>query len=84
MAAWAQWSHEHQASIVETGGPLGKTVKVDQQGVSNTTNLVVGYVVVDAENHEQAASIFRNHPHFSVFSAFNSVEILQVLEMPAG
>jgi transcription antitermination factor NusG len=57
-------------------------VKVDRSGVSATTNLITGYVLVEAESHEQAASIFQNHPHFAVFSASNSVEIIEILEMP--
>ena len=84
MAAWGEWSAQHQAAIVDQGAPLGKTLKVDQGGTSVTTNFIVGYVVVDADTHEHAAAIFNNHPHFAVFSGFNSVEILEILEMPAA
>jgi len=57
MAAWAQWATEHQASIVDGGAPLGKTLKVDRSGISNTTNLITGYVTIEAENHERAGTI---------------------------
>ncbi|WP_332699567.1 hypothetical protein [Devosia sp.] len=84
MAAWGQWATAHQTSIVENGAPLGNTLKADQNGVSSTTNLITGYLVVEAESHEQAAAIFKNHPHFAVFSGSNSVEIIEILEMPAN
>lgn len=84
MAAWGAWAAEHQAAIVDQGAPLGKTLKVDQGGTSATSNLIVGYVVVEAATHEHAAAIFENHPHFAVFSGSNSVEVLEIMEMPGA
>lgn len=30
VAAWGQWMQDHQASIIDQGAPLGKTLKVDR------------------------------------------------------
>ena len=37
MAAWKAWVDKHQGAIVGMGGPLGKTKKVDSQGVADIT-----------------------------------------------
>lgn len=82
MAARGQWATEHQASIVDDGAPLGKTLKIDQSGISGTTSLITGYLVVEAKSLDEAAAIFHDHPHFAVFSAANSVEVIEILENP--
>src|SRR5258708_6463454 len=38
MAAWKAWADKHHAAIVTMGGPLGKTKKVSQRGVDDTSN----------------------------------------------
>jgi hypothetical protein len=40
-----------------------------------------GYVIVEAESHEAAAQMFKNHPHFSIFPG-EAVEIMECLPMP--
>lgn len=82
MAAWCEWAASHNGAVVDHGAPLGKTKCVDAKGISAGTNLITGYVVVDAASHEEAARIFESHPHFSVFSEKNSIEIIECLEMP--
>ena len=81
MKAWGEWMGTHKASIVETGGPLGKTKRAAAQGVSDTKNNMVGYVVVEAASHEAAAKMFEKHPSFSIFPG-DSVEIMECLPIP--
>jgi hypothetical protein len=81
MKAWGDWMTAHQASIVETGGPLGKTKRTDAQGVSDTKNLMTGFVIVQAESHEAAAKMFEKHPHFTIFPG-DAVEIMECLPIP--
>ncbi|MGH8174836.1 MAG: hypothetical protein ACREV5_01075 [Steroidobacter sp.] len=81
MKAWGDWMTAHQASIVEQGGPLGKTKRTSAQGVSDAKNTMTGYVVVKAESHEAAARMFENHPHFTIFPG-DSVEIMECLPIP--
>ena len=38
IAAWKAWVEKHQAAIVELGGPLGKTKRVDSSGVADISN----------------------------------------------
>jgi hypothetical protein len=81
MKAWGDWMATHQKSVVDMGGPLGKTKKVNPQGVSDIRNAMTGYVIVQAESHDAAAKLFLNHPHFTIFPG-DSVEIMEALPIP--
>jgi hypothetical protein len=81
MEAWGEWMTTNAKSVVVEGGPLGKTKRVNPQGVSDITNAMTGFVVVQAESHEAAAKMFENHPHFTIFPG-DSVEIMECLPIP--
>jgi hypothetical protein len=83
MAAWHAWVEKHQAAIVSMGGPLGKTKKVSQQGIIDTSNDLGAFTVVRADSHEAAAKLFDKHPHFAIFPG-DSVEIMPVLPIPGA
>jgi hypothetical protein len=83
MAAWKAWIEKHQAAIVGTGGPLGKTKKVTERGVEDISNQLSAFTVVRADSHEAAAKIFESHPHFTIFPG-DSVEIMPVLPIPGA
>jgi len=52
-------------------------------GISDTTNNLTAYVIVQAESHEAAAQMFYQHPHFAIFPG-DSVEIMEILPMPGA
>ncbi len=79
--AWMGWGEQRAKSIVDGGGPLGKTKRIDAHGVSDAKNMMCGYVIVEAESHEAAAKMFVDHPHFSIFPG-ESVEIMECLPIP--
>jgi len=81
MAAWGAWMERHAARIVDTGGPLGVTKKIDGDGVADTRNAITAYVIVEAETHDEAAKLFLDHPHFSIFPG-DRVEIMERLPVP--
>jgi hypothetical protein len=83
IAAWKAWVEKHHAAIVEMGGPLGKTKKVDARGIEDVTNQMGAFTVVRADSHEAAAKLFESHPHFAIFPG-EAVEIMPVLPIPAG
>jgi hypothetical protein len=80
-AAWGAWMAKHGASIAASGGPLGKTKRVSERDVEDTSNELGAFVVVRAPSHEAAAKMFENHPHFSIFPG-EAVEIMPVLPVP--
>ena len=81
MKAWMDWHETHAASIVDNGGPLGKTKRTDNDGVADTKNNLTGYVIVEAPSHDAAAKMFENHPHFAVFPG-EAVEIMTCPPIP--
>lgn len=83
MRAWMEWGRVHSKAIVDHGTPLGKTKRAGSDGITDTGNGMVAYAIVQAESHDDAAKMFENHPHFSIFPG-DSVEIMECLPMPAG
>ena len=83
IAAWKAWVEKHQATLVELGGPLGKTKRVDSSGIADISNEIGAFTVVRAASHEAAAKLFENHPHFTIFPG-ERIEIMPVLPIPGG
>ena len=81
IAAWKAWAEKHRGAIVSIGGPLGKTKKVSQRGIEDTSNSLGAFTVVRAASHEAAAKLFERHPHFTVFPG-DAIEIMPVLPIP--
>jgi hypothetical protein len=81
VAAWKAWVERHHDAIVAMGGPLGKTKKVTQRGIDDTSNDMGAFTVVRAESHAAAAQLFEDHPHFTIFPG-ESIEIMPVLPIP--
>jgi hypothetical protein len=79
--AWHAWIKAHEKSIVEMGSPLGKTKKVDANGITDTRNNLTGWTVVLAESQDAAAKMFLEHPHFSIFPG-DSIEIMECMPIP--
>jgi hypothetical protein len=83
MAAWKAWVEKHQGAIVAMGGPLGKTKKVTQRGIEDTSNAMGAFTVVRADSHVAAARLFEKHPHFTIFPG-DGVEVMPVLPIPGA
>lgn len=83
IAAWKSWAEKHQAAIVGMGGPLGKTKRVSQRGIEDTSNEMTGYTIVRADSHEAAAKLFEKHPHFTILPG-ETVEVMPVLPIPGA
>jgi hypothetical protein len=81
LQAWGKWMADHQADIVDTGGPLGKTKRAGRDGLSDISNDISGYVKVRAESHDAAVRMFENHPQFTIFPG-EAVEVMEVLPIP--
>jgi hypothetical protein len=82
-SGWKDWVEKHQAAIVTMGKPLGKTKKITQRGIEETSNDMGAFTVVRAESKEAAAKLFENHPHFTIFPG-ESVEVMPVLPIPGA
>lgn len=83
VAAWKKWATDNAAAIVEMGGPLSRTKLVSTGGISDIRNNLGAFAVVQAESQEEAARMFLNHPHFTIFPG-EGVEVMEVLPIPGG
>jgi hypothetical protein len=63
MQEWNDWMAAHEGMVLDKGLPLGKTKRVDANGITDITNDLNWYLVFEAESHEAAAELFKNHPH---------------------
>ena len=81
MEQWSKWATDNKDAIVDMGSPLGKTKRIDKNGITDTKNALGAWTVVQAESQEDAAKLFVNHPHFTIFPG-ESVEIMECLPMP--
>lgn len=81
MTAWGAWQEKNKSVMSDEGSPLGKTKRTDANGVSDISNNIAGYIIVEAETHDAAAKLFLNHPHFSIFPG-DAVEIMPCNPMP--
>jgi hypothetical protein len=81
MMAWGKWMEDHKAAVLDGGGPLGKTKKVNKNGVEDIRNEMGAFTVVEAESHEAAAKMFENHPHYMIFPG-DRVEVMEILPIP--
>ena len=75
------WVVKNQAAITHQGAPLGKSKLANPKGLSDIRNQMTAYTVVQAENHEAAAKLFLDHPHFTIFPG-DSVEVMECLPIP--
>ena len=82
MQAWTDWMAEHADKIVQIGGPLGKTKRVNKDGVADVRNDMAAFTLVEADSHENAAAIFEGHPHFAIFPG-DGVDIMPCLPIPS-
>jgi hypothetical protein len=81
MDAWMGWSKKAAGSIVDMGGPLGKSVRVAKDGaVSQVSNDLGGYSVMQAESKEALAATMKDHPHFMMPDS--TIEIVELMPIP--
>ncbi|SJM49047.1 hypothetical protein [Gulosibacter sp. 10] len=83
MSAWAAWAQAHETRLVDPGAPLFRKQRVTSAGIEPFEDGKVAYAIVEAESLEDAAGIFRDHPHLTLMTG-NSVEVLECPELPGA
>ena len=73
---WQQWSSDHARIFDDEDAGVGKTKVVNPQGVSDSRNDVMLYATVEAGSHDEAAKLFKDHPHLQIPQA--TIEIMEV------
>jgi hypothetical protein len=78
IPALIAWDENHADQIVYSGGPLGRTLRVTDDGTASAVNELTAFVVVRAPSLEAAAQLFKDHPHMTVFPC-HAVDIMPIL-----
>jgi hypothetical protein len=77
---WQRWMGEHAKMITITEG-AGKTKAVTAAGIADTKNDIMLYSIVEAKDHDSAASAFKQHPHLTIPQS--SIQVMEVRPMGA-
>lgn len=72
---WNAWMEAHKDVITETAG-VGKPKRITAGGIENARNDLMMYSFVEAESHEAAGELFKDHPHFGIPGAW--IEVMSV------
>lgn len=80
---WVDWVSKNHDSIVDVGAPLGSTKRISSSGVADSRNEMAAFTVVHAHSHEEAAALFLDHPHFTLFPG-DAVELMECLPIPGA
>ena len=81
IRAWRDRVERNRSRIVENGAPLGRTRSVSPAGIADIRNNMTAFTVVRADRHEEAAQLFVDHPHFTIFPG-DSTEVMECLPIP--
>ena len=80
MVAWGEWMKRHEKIIIDRGAPVGSAKRVSEGGkITDVRNEIGGFMIIGAETAEEAASIFKDSPHFGVSGG--GVEVMEMLSM---
>jgi hypothetical protein len=79
MREWQDWMAAHESVILDKGLPLGKTKKVTSDGIVDSKNDLNWYLVVEAESHEAAAEMLKEHPHLQIPTSY--IEVMDASRM---
>ena len=60
--AWIKWMEDHKDSPADRGAPVGKTKRVDVNGVKDAKNDVCGYSIVQADFGRRRRQDLRQGP----------------------
>jgi len=78
LQRWAEWREANAAAILGPDVMVGKTRRVTPEGIADASNPFCGYLMVEAETIEDAARLFTNHPHITVFPG-DGIDVMPVV-----
>lgn len=75
QAEWNEWMANHKSALTETAG-VGKPKRITKEGIVDARNDIMMYSYVEAPSLDDAANLFKDHPHFGIPGA--SIEVMAV------
>mgnify|MGYP001154402612 CR=1 FL=1 len=81
MDAWMRWGEQCGEGLVDMGSPVGKSKKVDNEGTSESSRMIAGFSILQAENMDEAMKMLEGHPHLQMPGAEIEVHEFLPLDM---
>lgn len=78
MGEWQKWTSEHKDNMLDVYG-AGKTKWVDAEGVKDFRNEIMLVGMVQGEDRETVAEMFKNHPHLQIPDAWIEISELNAM-----
>jgi len=75
MEDWHTWLKAHDSMVLDKGRSLGKTKRVTAEGIQDVHNDLNWYLLIQADSHEAAAELFKDHPHLQIPTSY--IEIIE-------
>ena len=76
---WDTWLAKNSEMVKETAG-LGKKKQVTGAGITDTSNDLMMYSLVEADSADAVAKIFEDHPHLQIPQS--SIDIMEANILP--
>ncbi|MFF0268453.1 YciI family protein [Kribbella sp. NPDC004536] len=83
LKAWAEWMSKAGHAVIDQGNPLAGRASVCDDGTETEPSQLYGDTVVEAETLEEAKSLLDGHPFLSEGQGRFTVEIFEILPVPA-
>ena len=81
MDEWGMWMKNNMAIFADMGGPTGKNMQVTSDGMTQVSNDIGGYSIVQAESAEAAGKLLADNPHFHMPGAI--IDLAEIVAMGA-
>ena len=81
LKAWEEWNRRNAAAIIATDVMVGKTKRVTRSGIADAQNQICGFLTVEAADIAAAASLFKDHPHITIFPG-DGIDVMPVVTKP--
>lgn len=79
MGEWTTWMQANAAQFTDPGAPVGKNMQVTGAGVSQVSNDLAGYSVVQADSVEAATAFVATGPHMKMPGA--TCDVMELMPM---
>ena len=79
MEEWGAWMKKNMAIFADMGGPTGKNMQITPSGMTQVSNDIGGYSIVQAESAEAVAKLLANNPHFHLPGS--TIDLAEIVSM---
>ncbi len=82
MDKWLAWAASLGDALINPGTPVGITKIITENGIASgaSTNPIMGFSIIEAEDMEVAIDLLKNCPHFEFGG---TLEISEMMPMPS-